>query len=245
MSSEDLLEKCNLCLQPSELKDSHIIPNWIFKDEIRDRNKGGEILQFWNLLRTKKAFILPLLCEACELKFSRWENHAKQASQKSKVGDRYEKWLYWFAVSISWRNLLYQCITAEERNYERQKAILKMPCVAEALECWRLSLVNETPAPGNSRFRQHLFVISPDYELRKSAVLELFDSGEHVFTWTRFGFYGILGLLESRVLGSLKVSEIKVGGGAFPAENTAPASLIRFLHSLEVDVVQRLRDDFR
>ena len=40
--ANERLETCGLCGQCAELCDSHIIPNWVYRDEIR--GEGGSLI---------------------------------------------------------------------------------------------------------------------------------------------------------------------------------------------------------
>ena len=105
--------KCALCNRDTELSLSHIIPKFVFSwfkesapsamrgiDEPNKRLQDGE-----------KQY---LLCSDCEGLFSSWEKtfcediflplHNNQ-SQNSSIG--YGHWALKFAVSVSWRVLMY------------------------------------------------------------------------------------------------------------------------------------------
>jgi hypothetical protein len=72
---------CALCQSNSPLRDSHIIPEFLYK-ELYDELHRFHVVPFdaSELERFKqKGFYEKLLCEACEQKFSVWEKHAKEA----------------------------------------------------------------------------------------------------------------------------------------------------------------------
>lgn len=232
MGKEKKMGECRLCLKSGELRDSHVIPDWVYKNEIRDP-KGGSVLDLNKMRRSPHAIMLPLLCPDCEQKFGRWENQAKRLSTSGEPGGKHGPWLFWFAMSISWRNLLWQTLRNPDELSERTRAILAHGFVPEALECWRTSLLTGQPAPGSSRFRQYLFLVDKEYHLRQSITLGVLNSGEHVFVWSRFSFYGILGLLDAKDQTTLRRSEIKFGDGTLPTANVAPASVLSCLVEIE------------
>ncbi len=143
---------------------------------------------------------------------------------------------------LKWRNLIWHKLTGGMGGNRERDLVLKLLARAEALEAWRLSLMNERPAANSSRFRQHFFAISPDYDLRHSAGIALCNSGEHVFTFTRFGLFAILGIIENWRPGSLTASEVKIGGGRVNGVQVMPPSLIRYLHIFDVSIRRAVRE---
>lgn len=102
--------KCALCDKESILKNSHIIPKFVF-----DYIKGSS---FTNRLREMSVPNLPkqdgpkeyMLCEECEQRFSKRENlfatkifHPALVNKAESV--KYQEWLYYFVASITWRYL--------------------------------------------------------------------------------------------------------------------------------------------
>lgn len=88
--------RCELCGTWTPLHDSHIIPNWVYRDEIR--GPGGAMIDLSAFKTHSKAMVLPLLCDNCEQLFSKWEKPAKEAASKITAGMTYGDWLLKFAV---------------------------------------------------------------------------------------------------------------------------------------------------
>ena len=79
--------KCKLCLVESELRQSHIIPEWLYKDLYDSKNR---ILSVQGTLgKNKTSYIQKgirenLLCENCENKLSKWEGYVARKFRKIK-----------------------------------------------------------------------------------------------------------------------------------------------------------------
>ena len=78
--------KCRLCLKKAPLCNSHVIPEFFYKQMNLYSGEGGEIHRF-NILSTnpnkkpafkQKGIHEKLLCKQCEEKFSKWENYARR-----------------------------------------------------------------------------------------------------------------------------------------------------------------------
>ena len=151
-----MLDKCCLCLQTKKLKQSHIIPRFVFlwyKRTSVSALRGSDAPN----LRVQDGPKEYLLCDDCENKFSLWETpfsskifsplHAGQSSLKRI---HYGPWALKFAVSVSWRVLTYhrRNMTISGLSSIQERA------VERALEAWRLFVLDSAPLP--ARFQQHL-----------------------------------------------------------------------------------------
>ena len=104
-------KKCGLCEKEGELKQSHILPSFIFKWK-KKHNTGFFRTSDNPNVRAQEGLKSYMLCGQCEQRFSSWE---KQFSEKifkpfhnnSVIDLNYSDWLLQFAVSVSWRNLYY------------------------------------------------------------------------------------------------------------------------------------------
>src|SRR5689334_14659561 len=152
--------QCALCKTGEAREQSHIVPAFVFRwlkqssptgylrgtDEPNKRLQDGE-----------KG---PLLCDVCEDRFSKLEtefaNKVFREVHHQMRGDLafdYSDWLHRFCVSISWRTLT---------RLARDGGVNDLPFghgkfVVEALEQWRLYLMEQTPDVG--RFVQHFFIL--------------------------------------------------------------------------------------
>ena len=78
---------CRLCLASSELRESHIIPHWVF-GSIRDETLDNRFYELHNKLDKTiqdgpKEY---LLCNDCEQKIGRYEKYFKEAIHLSRHG---------------------------------------------------------------------------------------------------------------------------------------------------------------
>lgn len=72
---------CRLCLGESELRDSHIIPEWCYKHVYDDKHRFVQLSNPAEAVDPKlyqKGLTERLLCADCETKRSRWEKYASR-----------------------------------------------------------------------------------------------------------------------------------------------------------------------
>src|SRR4051794_12828304 len=74
-----MLGTCRLCSCHAELRDSHILPRWVFRRIIRFGPDPQPILIEDGTRRsTGKQDSEFLLCDVCEQRFGNWENHVSR-----------------------------------------------------------------------------------------------------------------------------------------------------------------------
>ncbi|WP_257310535.1 hypothetical protein [Geothrix fuzhouensis] len=147
---------CRLCLQHRELKESHIIPAFVFR--WLKETSGTGYLRFSDKpnLRAQDGVKEYWLCGCCEQLLAE-EAETPFANEvfhplcsEEKVSVEYGPWMLKFAVSLSWRAAHFLCSRGELTHFDdQQKAAL-----IEALERWRLFLLGQVPHPG--KFEQHI-----------------------------------------------------------------------------------------
>ena len=70
---------CRLCLQVSELCDSHIIPEFLYKTLYsKEKHKFVQLSGPPKVRKWQKGFREKLLCKNCEAKLNKWETYAAQ-----------------------------------------------------------------------------------------------------------------------------------------------------------------------
>ena len=71
--------KCALCLEEKELKNSHIIPEFFYKPLYDDKHRFNVVplTDEQKHRYEQKGIREPLLCEECEVKLSKYENHTR------------------------------------------------------------------------------------------------------------------------------------------------------------------------
>jgi len=138
---------CALCRNSNDLRDSHIIPRFVFDWAKRTSATGYLRLGLAPNQRVQDGFIERLLCGACEDRLNKFETPtAKQIffplHEKNTRELKYGAWFEKFCASIAWRTLiLYRGVGLDELSPETLKN------VDDALETWRMFLIDEIAAP--------------------------------------------------------------------------------------------------
>jgi len=148
------LGTCALCCEHGELKESHIIPafvwRWMKESSVTGFFRHGEAPN----LRQQDGYKIFLLCPDCEQRFSRWENEFSRnvflPFNKGTELDSYGPWLLKFSTSVSWRVLTFFKL---ELDLDQWSSNLRS-VADEALETWRQFLLDDRPHPG--KFQQHM-----------------------------------------------------------------------------------------
>ncbi|MFC2027121.1 hypothetical protein ACFLU3_00380 [Chloroflexota bacterium] len=153
---------------------------------------------------------LNLLCDDCEQLFSNWENQFSQNvflplhdRQNPKDIYQYGDWALKFAVSVSWRALLYQLSHGKPANlteYQSNQA-------DSALEIWRDFLLDKRPHP--DQFEQHILPMdiikshsikgmSPyiNRYLIRTVDMDLPSSSKRAFVYTKLCRLMIFGIIH-------------------------------------------------
>jgi len=150
-----MLAKCHLCNKNRELRESHIIPSFVFK--WLKTSSGTGHLRFGGApnLRSQDGYKTYFLCDICERLFNSWETEFANSifhplNEGSANKFNYGPWMLKFAVSVSWRVLTY---FIKELDLSHFPPNLQEK-VKIALSYWKEFLLGETPHP--SKFEQHM-----------------------------------------------------------------------------------------
>ncbi len=136
---------CTLCRAPQQLKNSHIIPEFLYEslyDEIHRFHVLSIIPDQDNSLK-QKGIREPLLCETCEQRFSVWERyaslalkggieitHRREGNLVYVSGLNYEKFRL-FQLSILWRASVSTLQFFENVRLGRHEEILRRLLLAQ------------------------------------------------------------------------------------------------------------------
>jgi len=155
---EGQVSTCALCLDHRPLRDSHIVPKFIFEHLKRTSATGFLRAGTEPNLRAQDGVKVPLLCEQCEQRFSVFERSFAQGLFRPYSADRsriisYGPWLAKFAASLTWRILQYYKREGHLNELQPQH----LPAVEVALRVWREYLLGLRPHP--DRFEQHMLPI--------------------------------------------------------------------------------------
>ncbi len=149
---------CALCENSTDLKESHIIPSFVFRWMIEASATG--FIRFGEApnLRVQDGWKPKMLCEECEGRFSLLETRFADnclypigSGESSRI--HYESWMLKFATSVSWRVL---------RSFKAIGGVDEFPenileAVDDALSTWKNFLLDKEPHPG--RHEQHLMLL--------------------------------------------------------------------------------------
>lgn len=200
--------KCALCSKENELRESHIIPKFVFT---WFKDTGGAIrsnrLPNLRIQDGEKEY---LLCGDCEELFNIWEKPFCEklflplhSNQPTAFPIRYGSWALRFAVSVSWRVLLYysRLHDLSHLSENQNEAALK------ALAVWRGFLLGELPNP--SQFEQHLVItdviknysgpkISPflNRYLLRTVHMSVICSNKSAMVYTKMGRLILIGFIQ-------------------------------------------------
>jgi hypothetical protein len=150
---------CRLCGTNGELKESHIVPRFVYQWL---RKTGGSY--FRNLAdpatRKQDGTKQHLLCGACEQRFSQREAYFKQTIFDPYINSSatifpYDQRLFYFNISLAWRGLIHDF---EHADIKEHRFIVQL---RQAENEWRNYLLTESIPPTYNE--THLFFtdISP------------------------------------------------------------------------------------
>lgn len=147
--TEDRKTICAFCGNSAELKNSHIIPKFVF-DWLKETSGTG-YLRYASTpnKREQDGIKIPLLCEDCENMFSVWErevaeNIFKPLSKRPSIHRDYRKWLAKFSASVCWRVGIYFKLTGGYANFsDRMKESRDV-----ALQRWKRFITDDERNPG-------------------------------------------------------------------------------------------------
>jgi hypothetical protein len=148
-------DQCRLCLKQSELENSHIIPSFLYR--WLKETSGTGFLRFGRNpnRRVQDGLKEYWLCPTCEDLLGKWETQfAEKVFHPLVRGEvsrfQYQAWLLKFAVSLSWRALLYIKETADLGHFSEQLTVE----ADKALAQWAAFLLGQEPHPG--KYEQHM-----------------------------------------------------------------------------------------
>lgn len=233
---------CPLCRKNRQLVRSHIIPSFVIrllkaKSALRNSISPNKRIQDY--------IKLPLLCSSCEGRLSKWETRAYEEiflplsdSSSAINGIRYGPWALRFAVSISWRVLIYHFMQyglPYLTNGQKAKA-------NEALETWRRFLLGELPNPG--QFEQHLlpFNLIKEHSVSNLSpfmnryIMTTLDmaigySQRSVTVYAKMGRILLFGLVQKYAANRWKRTKLHVNSGSIvPTTYCIPTEILEFIN---------------
>lgn len=146
---------CRLCDNNRELRESHIIPSFVYR-WLKETSGTGFIRFGHNPnLRTQDGYKPYWLCDNCEGLFNSWEtefanNIFHPLNKGTSLNFPYGPWLLKFAVSVSWRVLNF---FIEDHDISHFPDVLQKKA-NNALSKWKEFLLDHSPHP--AQFEQHM-----------------------------------------------------------------------------------------
>lgn len=201
------MAKCALCGKEGTLRESHVLPAFVFR-WLRERSVTGHIRHSDTPnRRVQDGLKKPWLCDDCETRFSRHETHfATKVFHPWLHGEQraaYDGWLLKFCVSISWRVLAHCKGLNPNRSYTAEQEAL----ARRADVTWRSFLLDEIPHPG--QFEQHLLIFDiiaetdiPDLPnnfnryITGGVEMDMVGSERTLLTYAKLGRFCIFGIIQ-------------------------------------------------
>jgi hypothetical protein len=145
---------CKLCHKAEAIRESHIVPKFVGKWIKATSPTHGLRNSAQPDQRRENLTKLPLLCEACEIRFSWSEKRFAEGvffafNREGRHSFAYSNWLLYFAVSLSWRVAVTQGV--DRLNHVSNRYIQLDTAVAE----WAAYLLSK-PSQAQ-RYSYHLF----------------------------------------------------------------------------------------
>lgn len=237
-----MLGECKLCKIESNLKVSHMIPqfftNWIKETSatsfLRLSNNPSKRAQD----STKEHW----LCGSCENIFSQWESEfAKKVFypciNEKKRNINYGSWMSKFCASLSWRTLTYIRSTNRDTP-ESDRSIVLLDNAEKHLANYLLGRVDNL-----YQYEQHLYPVESiesynysgmptninRYYLRATA-MDIIESSSDVFVYTKLPSFILLGCIKIEQIKKMRVSRIVLKNGKIsPGQYVLPSGFFNYI----------------
>jgi hypothetical protein len=235
VEAANLNELCHLCNTIAPLRESHVIPRFVYK-WLKD-SSGTGFLRFGEEpnRRVQDGFKQKWLCSACEGMFNKWETlfantifHSLNRDASLQI--HYDDWLLKFCTSVSWRTLNYCIKVLEIDHFPKDLQITAIT----AHDTWKKFLLGDIRHPGI--YEQNFWpfdIISqcnipnapPNLHryMFRTVDIDACFSNKNAFVYSKLGKFVILGFIKKssqREWGGTKVrlrhGTIKPGICAFP-----------------------------
>lgn len=262
-----VLGVCALCQQSAELRESHVLPAFVYR-WLRKRSGGGHIRNTGNInRRVQDGLKLPWLCGPCEAHFSRFETaFATKVFHPWHEGNNriaYQDWLLKFCVSVSWRVLRF----ARGRNPSAPHTPEQHRLMDQAEQRWRAFLNGNEAHPGE--FEQHLLIFdvmesttiqdlpgNMNRFMTGAVTLDIVGSERSLMTFAKLGRFMIFGIIQKGAgkwegtkvhvrQGLLAVGSFTVPAGLLPMLKEKAASAAEAMASISTAQSEKVADHFR
>lgn len=154
--------ECALCGNEAELRDSHIIPRFVFK-QLKKSGASPFLRRSENPNERIQDYNEKLLCPDCEQHLNKFESpvagyiyHPYQRGDSTSFS--HDDWLHRFLISVNWRHIHSDLSEWEKLPIYQQEA------VEDARDIWHDIILNDEPVYRDP-FTHHMVLFS-DLELR-------------------------------------------------------------------------------
>lgn len=242
---------CRLCGENKELRESHIVPSFVFR--WLKETSGSGFLRFGATpnRRVQDGYKYYWLCDDCEGLFSVWERkfagrifHPINAGADIRVV--YDDYLLKFCVSVSWRVLR---LMLEEWRISHFPENLR-DAAHETSEVWREFLLGIRPHP--DRYEQHLLPLDAiesytgmdmptniNRYILRTVDIDAVSNHKEAFIYSKLGRFIIVGFIEMPDVRQWVGTKVHVKHGVVEPKNyTLPVQFSEYF----IDKARRAAD---
>ncbi len=233
---------CRLCHKEKELRESHIIPKFVFDWQKKSSGTGFMRSTETPNRRTQDGAKEHMLCADCEFLFNQWETPFATKifhplNRREAMRFKYESWLLKFAVSVSWRVLTWYKPDDLPEISESGKDL-----IARALQTWKEFLFDQCPHP--SSFEQHMILLDvpksiqnidnlpPNWNrflIRGCHINLALSDGHPLYIYTKMGRITLLGFIGIEDPRHWVGTKIHVGRGVIGGSINVPDLLLDYM----------------
>jgi len=236
--------KCQLCLKKKDLKDSHIIPKFIYA-WLKMTSATGYMRSLLSPnLRIQDGVKKKLLCGDCEQLFSIYEKQFAENifipyQNDPSVVVRYGEYLLKFSTSLSWRVLTDFMNESRLGHYKNEELAI----AEKGREVWRQYLLGQRSNPGV--YEQHFLPLDliashsggklakgVNYYFMRSVDMDCLRSTKNLYSMIKLPGFLFMGFLIKPKRKEWKNTKINLKTGVLkPGKFSIPAGMWKHLES--------------
>lgn len=239
---EQIRGVCGLCLDENTLRESHIIPKFIYKwhkkTSVTGFLRSGENIQ----KRIQDGLKIYLLCENCEQLFSFWEKYFSENIFYPLISGKvdtvaYNKNFLKFCTSVAWRALKYFFKREEPCDFPRKFS----KNLESSLHCWGGFMLGKRDNPG--RHELYFINFSGSIEgntrgmsnyinryISRAIQIDVVFGQETAIVYVKIPSFLILGFVTINGSSKLRSTRVQVNGGKIePKEITIISELWEYI----------------
>lgn len=216
--------ECRLCHHDVELRESHIVPAFVYRWQKRTSSTGYLRLGQQVNQRVQDGLKVPFLCQDCEGRFNSWETECANEfflpyHEQRQTTFTYDIWMAKFCVSVSWRVLAYLRAEGYTSDLETQYG----EDVDAAMSVWADFLLDKRQDV--DRFEQHLLPLGAIADatvelpsniqryLTRAVEVDRLWNNQSAFVFTKMGHIILIGFLREPEADQWEGTRLQVGAG--------------------------------